>query len=141
MKKFNAQIKEIHQLDKLPFGKDKNIYTYKVITTQHTGLFYTDNLQISQGDLIHYEYVKQKNGEWKIVIPNSNYFKTHNEENKKPMYSNYTKQEQSVARLDTGRSILLQVAFKEASQAYIAGKISQDEVETLTNKYFNIIDK
>jgi hypothetical protein len=57
------------------------------------------------------------------------------------MYSNYIKQEKSVARLDTGRSILLQVAFKEASQAYIAGKISQDEVETLTNKYFNIIDK
>ena len=76
--------------------------------------------------------MQQKNG-WKIVLAK--------DENKKPLYSNYTKQEQSVARLDTGRSILLQVAFKEASQAYIAGKISQDEVETLTNKYFNIIDK
>lgn len=139
--KYNAQIKEIHKLDRKPFGEENDIYTYKVITTQHTGLFYTNNLQISQGDLIHYEYRQQKNKDWQIVIPNSNYFKTHNEENKKPMYSNYTKQEQSVARLDTGRSILLQVAFKEASQAYIAGKISQDEVETLTNKYFNIIDK
>ena len=57
------------------------------------------------------------------------------------MYSNYTKQEQTDSRLDTGRSILLQVAFKEASQAYIAGKISQDEVESLTNKYYNIINK
>ena len=81
-------------------------------------MFYTDNLQISQGDLIHYEYVKQNNGEWKIALAK--------DKNKKPMYSNYTKQEQTVARLDTGRSILLQVAFKEASQAYIAGKISQD---------------
>jgi len=130
---YNAQIKEIHKLDTLPFGKNNDIYTYKVITTQHTGLFYTDNLKISKGDLIRYELKEQKNKEWQIVIPK--------DKNKKPMYSNYTKQEQSVARLDTGRSILLQVAFKEASQAYIAGKISQDEVETLTNKYFNIIDK
>tara|TARA_R100001086_G_scaffold240211_1_gene166128 strand:+ start:965 stop:1363 length:399 start_codon:yes stop_codon:yes gene_type:complete len=130
---YNAQIKEIHKLDTLPFGKNNDIYTYKVITTQHTGLFYTDNLKISKGDLIRYELKEQKNKVWQIVIPK--------DENKKPMYSNYTKQEQSVARLDTGRSILLQVAFKEASQAYIAGKISQDEVETLTNKYFNIIDK
>tara|TARA_R100000773_G_scaffold7648_1_gene7538 strand:+ start:42 stop:440 length:399 start_codon:yes stop_codon:yes gene_type:complete len=130
---YNAQIKEIHKLDILPFGKKNDIYTYKVITTQHTGLFYTDNLKISKGDLIRYELKEQKNKEWQIVIPK--------DKNKKPMYSNYTKQEQSVARLDTGRSILLQVAFKEASQAYIAGKISQDEVETLTNKYFNIIDK
>ena len=130
---YNAQIKEIHKLDTLPFGKNNDIYTYKVITTQHTGLFYTDNLKISKGDLIRYELKEQKNKEWQIVIPK--------DKNKKPMYSNYTKQEQSVARLDTGRTILLQVAFKEASQAYIAGKISQDEVETLTNKYFNIIDK
>ena len=39
------------------------------------------------------------------------------------------------------RATQFQVSFKEASQAYIAGKISQDEVETLTNKYFNIIVK
>ena len=129
---YNAQIKEIHKLDRRPFGDKNNIYTYQITTTKHTGLLYTSELSVAEGDLIQYDYVKQKNG-WKIVLAK--------DENKKPMYSNYTKQEQSVARLDTGRSILLQVAFKEASQAYIAGKISQDEVETLTNKYFNIIDK
>jgi len=129
---YNAQIKEIHKLDRRPFGDKNNIYTYQITTTKHTGLLYTSELSVAEGDYIQYDYVQQKNG-WKIVLSK--------DENKKPMYSNYTKQEKSVARLDTGRSILLQVAFKEASQAYIAGKISQDEVETLTNKYFNIIDK
>jgi hypothetical protein len=129
---YNAQIKEIHKLDRRPFGDKNNIYTYQITTTKHTGLLYTSELSVAEGDYIQYDYVQQKNG-WKIVLAK--------DENKKPMYSNYTKQEQSVARLDTGRSILLQVAFKETSQAYIAGKISQDEVETLTNKYFNIIDK
>ena len=59
------------------------------------------------------------------------------------MYNNFTKEEKPEyeTRLDTGRSILLQVAFKEASQAYLAGKISQDEVKSLTNKYYNIINK
>jgi hypothetical protein len=59
------------------------------------------------------------------------------------MYNNYSKEQKPEyqARLDTGRSILLQVAFKEASQAYIAGNISVDEVEQLTNMYFKIIDK
>ena len=58
------------------------------------------------------------------------------------MYNNYNKDKTDYnVRLDTGRSILMQVAFKEASQAYISGKITQEEVEQLTNKYFNIIDK
>jgi hypothetical protein len=86
-------------------------------------------LSFKENDIIEFEYNQLKNKITKV------------QKVKQSMYSNYTKQEQSVARLDTGRSILLQVAFKEASQAYIAGKISQDEVETLTNKYFNIIDK
>ena len=63
---YNAQIKEIHKLDTLPFGKNNDIYTYKVITTQHTGLFYTDNLKISKGDLIRYELKEQKNKVWQI---------------------------------------------------------------------------
>ncbi|BCV04532.1 MAG: hypothetical protein CM15mV88_210 [Caudoviricetes sp.] len=41
----------------------------------------------------------------------------------------------TVARLDTGE-VFYSGQLKEASIAYIAGKISQDEVETLTNKYF-----
>ena len=58
------------------------------------------------------------------------------------MYDKFEKKDNKYeARLDTGRSILLQVAFKEASQAYIAGNISVDEVEQLTNMYFKIIDK
>jgi hypothetical protein len=59
------------------------------------------------------------------------------------MYDNFSKQEniQAQVRLDTGRSILLQVAFKEASASYLAGKITVDEVEALTNKYYNIINK
>ena len=86
-------------------------------------------LSFKENDIIEFEYNQLKNKITKV------------QKVKQSMYSNYTKQEQSVARLDTGRSILLQVAFKEASQAYIAGKISQDEVGLLTNKYFNIIDK
>lgn len=86
-------------------------------------------LSFKENDIIEFEYNQLKNKITKV------------QKVKQSMYSNYTKQEQSVARLDTGRSILLQVAFKEASQAYIAGKISQDEVGSLTNKYFNIIDK
>ena len=128
-----ATIKTIHKLDKPPFGD--GIYTYIITTSAHPeGFVYApvssvESLKIKVGDEVEYEYIKQKNGyKYKDI-------------KKVSMYSNYTKQEQTESRLDTGRSILLQVAFKEASQAYIAGKISQDEVETLTNKYFNIIDK
>jgi hypothetical protein len=126
-------IKTIHKVDKPPFGD--GIYTYTITTGAHSdGFVYApvssvDNLKFKVGDEVEYEYIQQKNGyKYKDI-------------KKVSMYSNYTKQEQTGTRLDTGRSILLQVAFKEASQAYITGKISQDEVETLTNKYFNIIDK
>jgi len=128
-----ATIKTIHKLDKPPFGD--GIYTYIITTSAHPeGFVYApvssvESLKIKVGDEVEYEYIKQKNGyKYKDI-------------KKVSMYSNYTKQEQTDVRLDTGRSILLQVAFKEASQSYIAGKISQDEVESLTNKYFNIIDK
>tara|TARA_Y100001972_G_scaffold62666_1_gene76645 strand:- start:83 stop:475 length:393 start_codon:yes stop_codon:yes gene_type:complete len=128
-----ATIKTIHKLDKPPFGD--GIYTYIITTSAHPeGFVYApvssvESLKIKVGDEVEYEYIKQKNGyKYKDI-------------KKVSMYSNYTKQEQTESRLDTGRSILLQVAFKEASQAYIAGKISQDEVESLTIKYYNIINK
>lgn len=128
-----ATIKTIHKLDKPPFGD--GIYTYIITTSAHPeGFVYApvssvESLKIKVGDQVEYEYIKQKNGyKYKDI-------------KKVSMYSNYTKQEQTDSRLDTGRSILLQVAFKEASAAYLAGKISQDEVESLTNKYYNIINK
>lgn len=128
-----ATIKTIHKLDKPPFGD--GIYTYIITTSAHPeGFVYApvssvESLKIKVGDEVEYEYIKQKNGyKYKDI-------------KKVSMYSNYTKQEQTESRLDTGRSILLQVAFKEASAAYLAGKISQDEVESLTNKYYNIINK
>ena len=132
---YKAEIKEIFKTDRRPFGDNKDIYTYQITTTKHTGLLYTSRLNVTKGDYIEYDYVAQKNGDYKIVLSK--------QDKKKPMYDNFEKKDVNKyqARLDTGRSILLQVAFKEASQAYIAGKISQDEVETLTNKYFNIIDK
>ena len=132
---YKAEIKEIFKTDRRPFGENKDIYTYQITTTKHTGLLYTSKLNVTKGDYIEYDYVAQKNGDYKIVLSK--------QDKKKPMYDNFEKKDVNKyqARLDTGRSILLQVAFKEASQAYIAGKISQDEVETLTNKYFNIIDK
>tara|TARA_B100001093_G_scaffold232767_1_gene223147 strand:- start:527 stop:928 length:402 start_codon:yes stop_codon:yes gene_type:complete len=131
---YKAQIKEIHKLDRKPFGNKNDIYTYEVTTTKHKGLLYTSELSVAKGDFIEYDYVQQKNG-WKIVLPKQDF--------KKPLYNNYEKKQDNKyqARLDTGRSILLQVAFKEASQAYIAGNISVDEVEQLTNMYFKIIDK
>ena len=128
-----ATIKTIHKLDKPPFGD--GIYTYIITTSAHPeGFVYApvssvESLKIKVGDEVEYEYIKQKNGyKYKDI-------------KKVSMYSNYTKQEQTDSRLDTGRSILLQVAFKEPSAAYLAGKISQDEVESLTNKYYNIINK
>ena len=132
---YKAEIKEIFKTDRRPFGENKDIYTYQITTTKHTGLLYTSRLNVTKGDYIEYDYVAQKNGDYKIVLSK--------QDKKKPMYDNFEKKDVNKyqARLDTGRSILLQVAFKEASQAYIAGKIFQDEVETLTNKYFNIIDK
>ena len=130
--KFTNQIKEINKLPKKPFGEKQDIYTYNMVTTQHQGLFYT-NSDLKVGDTV--EYVYKEN-----VPQNKSPFK---ELKKVSMYNNYSKEQKPEyqARLDTGRSILLQVAFKEASQAYINGKISQDEVETLTNKFFKIIDK
>ena len=128
-----ATIKTIHKLDKPPFGD--GIYTYIITTSAHPeGFVYApvssvESLKIKVGDEVEYEYIKQKNG-----------FK-YKDIKKVSMYSNYTKQEQADSRLDTGRSILLQVAFKEASAAHLAGKIRLDEVESLTNKYYNIINK
>ena len=105
------------------------IYTPIKLLLQNTQVYFT------KGDYIEYDYVAQKNGDYKIVLSK--------QDKKKPMYDNFEKKDVNKyqARLDTGRSILLQVAFKEASQAYIAGNISVDEVEQLTNMYFKIIDK
>jgi|TARA_B100001093_G_C26442688_1_gene848806 predicted methyltransferase len=133
--KHKANIKSIHKLDKPPFGD--GIYTFVITTSVHPeGFVYApfsevDKLKYKVGDEVEYEYIKQKNG-----------FK-YKDIKKQSMYNNFSKEEkqQYETRLDTGRSILLQVSFKEASQAYLAGKISQDEIAPLTNKYFNIIDK
>jgi|TARA_S200002703_G_scaffold152342_1_gene152675 predicted methyltransferase len=133
--KHKANIKSIHKLDKPPFGD--GIYTFVITTSVHPeGFVYApfsevDKLKYKVGDEVEYEYIKQKNG-----------FK-YKDIKKQSMYNNFSKEEkqQYETRLDTGRSILLQVSFKEASQAYLAGKISQDEIASLTNKYFNIIDK
>lgn len=127
--KHKAQIKKIYKQDKPPFGE--NIYTYKIETTKHTAFYYSSKISFSEGDEVEYDYLQQKNGDYKFK-----------DLKKASMYNNYNKEKTDYnVRLDTGRSILMQVAFKEASQAYISGKITQEEVEQLTNKYFNIIDK
>lgn len=127
--KHKAQIKKIYKQDKPPFGD--NIYTYKIETTKHTAFYYSSKISFSEGDEVEYDYLQQKNGDYKFK-----------DLKKASMYNNYNKDKTDYnVRLDTGRSILMQVAFKEASQAYISGKITQEEVEQLTNKYFNIIDK
>jgi len=88
------------------------------------------DLTFKKDDTISFEYNQEDNKISKI------------KKIEKPMYNNYNKEKPEYSvRLDTGRSILLQVAFKEASQAFITGKITQEEVEQLTNKYFKIIDK
>tara|TARA_S200002703_G_C3640378_1_gene196614 strand:+ start:179 stop:568 length:390 start_codon:yes stop_codon:yes gene_type:complete len=128
--RYKAQIKTITKVDKPPFAD--GIYTWEIETTKHKGLYYTSKMSYSVGDEIEYGYIQQKNKAWKL-----------DSIKKIALYNNYSKEQKPEyqARLDTGRSILLQVAFKEASQAYINGKISQDEVEQLTNKFFKIIDK
>lgn len=128
--RYKAQIKTITKVDKPPFAD--GIYTWEIETTKHKGLYYTSKMSYSVGDEIEYGYIQQKNKAWKLDTIK-----------KIALYNNYSKEQKPdyQARLDTGRSILLQVAFKEASQAYINGKISQDEVEQLTNKFFKIIDK
>lgn len=127
--KHKAQIKKIYKQDKPPFGD--RILTYKIETTKHTAFYYSSKLSFSEGDEVEYDYLQQKNGDYKFK-----------DLKKASMYNNYNKEKPEYSvRLDTGRSILLQVAFKEASQAYISGKITQEEVEQLTNKYFKIIDK
>ena len=127
--KHKAQIKKIYKQDKPPFGD--GILTYKIETTKHTAFYYSSKLSLSEGDEVEYDYLQQKNGDYKFK-----------DLKKASMYNNYNKEKPEYSvRLDTGRSILLQVAFKEASQAYISGKITQEEVEQLTNKYFKIIDK
>lgn len=127
--KHKAQIKKIYKQDKPPFGD--GILTYKIETTKHTAYYYSSKLSFSEGDEVEYDYLQQKNGDYKFK-----------DLKKASMYNNYNKEKPEYSvRLDTGRSILLQVAFKEASQAFISGKITQEEVEQLTNKYFKIIDK
>ncbi|HAI38755.1 MAG TPA: hypothetical protein DCM40_11855, partial [Maribacter sp.] len=104
--KHKAQIKKIYKQDKPPFGD--GILTYKIETTKHTAFYYNSNLTINEGDEVEYDYVQQKNGDYKFK-----------DLKKASMYNNYNKQNTDYSvRLDTGRSILMQVAFKEASQAY-----------------------
>jgi len=127
--KHKAQIKKIYKQDKPPFGD--GILTYKIETTKHTAYYYTSKISFNEGDEVEYDYLQQKNGDYKFK-----------DLKKASMYNNYNKEKPEYSvRLDTGRSILLQVAFKEASQAYLVGKITKEEVKQLTNEYFNIIDK
>ena len=126
--KHKAQIKKIYKQDKPPFGD--GILTYKIETTKHTAFYYSSKLSFSEGDEVEYDYLQQKNGDYKFKDLKKASMFNYNKE--KPEYS---------VRLDTGRSILLQVAFKEASQAFISGKIQHSDVEELTKKYFKIIDK
>ena len=88
-------------------------------------------LSFKKNDKIEFLYNEEKNKIFKV------------QKVKQAMYSNFTKEEKPEykTRRDTQESILTQVAFKEASAAYLAGKITQDEVELLTNKYYNIINK
>ena len=88
-------------------------------------------LSFKENDKIEFFYNEEKNKIFKV------------QKVKQAMYSNFTKEEKPEykTRRDTQESILTQVAFKEASAAYLAGKITQDEVESLTNKYYNIINK
>jgi|TARA_A100001391_G_C5013688_1_gene263900 hypothetical protein len=131
---YKAEIKEIHKLDRKPFGDKNDIYTYQVTTTKHTGLVYTSELNIAKGDYIEYDYVQQKNG-WKIKLAE--------QQIKKPMYNNFEKKQDysSQPRLSTARSILFQVAYKGVIELVAAGKININDVEEYTNKHFKILDK
>tara|TARA_R100001460_G_scaffold70089_1_gene110712 strand:- start:273 stop:704 length:432 start_codon:yes stop_codon:yes gene_type:complete len=113
------------------------IYSIDFKHLQNTTYYNPHDLKVQVGDFVEFEYNqadKKVSAIKKIVQPMHGNYKPNNNYEKKPV-------NEYEARLNTSRSILLQVAFKEASQAYIAGKITQDEVATLTNKYFDIIDK
>ena len=78
--KHKAQIKKIYKQDKPPFGD--GILTYKIQTTKHTGYYYNNVaiLPINEGDEVEYDYVQQKNGDYKFK-----------DLKKASMYNNYTK--------------------------------------------------
>ena len=133
------QAKILELINKNEPFKEADKYTVKV-QGGDTGIIWLDKTnktkQCKVGDTI--EYTLEYNDKMYKHYPKFNWRKIN-----EAMYNNFSKQEniQAQVRLDTGRSILLQVAFKEASQAYLAGKITVDEVEALTNKYYNIINK
>jgi hypothetical protein len=136
-----AKIEIIQKTDKTYTYKDKENKEIKYI-------LYNIKLSIFR-DMVNYSYPIEKQLSFEIndtvefLYDESKNKISKVQKIKQAMYSNFTKEEKPEykTRLDTGRSILLQVAFKEASAAYLAGKITQDEVESLTNKYYNIINK
>ena len=131
--KYKAEIKEIHKLDRKPFGDKNDIYTYQITTTKHTGLLYTSELSVAEGDYIEYDYVQQKNG-WKIVLSKQN--------RKKPMYSNFTKEEKvNYQNTNDSRqqSIEYQSARNVISHLYsgLGHQITLDEIAEQTIYLYN----
>ena len=119
--KENKEIKYILYNIKLSLFRDMVNYSYPI----------EKPLAFEINDYVEFLYDESKNKISKV------------QKIKQAMYSNFTKEEKPEykTKRNTQESILTQVAFKEASAAYLAGKISQDEVESLTNKYYNIINK
>ena len=76
--KHKAQIKKIYKQDKPPFGD--GILTYKIETTKHTAYYYSSKLSLSEGDEVEYDYLQQKNGDYKFK-----------DLKKVSMYNNFTK--------------------------------------------------
>lgn len=133
------QAKILELINKNEPFKEADKYTVKV-QGGDTGIIWLDKTnktkQCKVGDTI--EYTLEYNDKMYKHYPKFNWRKIN-----EAMYNNFSKQEKPEykTRRDTQESILTQVAFKEASQAYLKGKITVDEVEALTNKYYNIINK
>jgi hypothetical protein len=126
---YTAQVKEISKMDKPPFGD--GILTYKMKTSKHEGFLYTPKLNLQNGDEISYDYLQQKNQEYKFA-----------KVKKVGMYNNYKKDTNTQTYnkpQDTHNSILRQVAFKGAIELASSSKINIQEIEEFTNTFNKIL--
>ena len=111
-----AQIKKIYKQDKPPFGD--NIYTYKIETTKHTAYYYTSKISFNEGDEVEYDYLQQKNGDYKFK-----------DLKKASMFNNYDKQKANYTNpKDTRKDIFKSVAYKGLIDLINNDKLTIDDL-------------
>lgn len=127
--RYKAQIKSINKVDKPPFGD--GIYTWKIETTKHTGLYYTSKMSFQVGDEIEYGWIQQKNKDWKLDSPKKTAMFDNFNKGSKPAYQNTNDSRQQSIEYQSARNVIAQL------YSGLGHQISLDEIAEKTVYLYN----